>query len=165
MVTEKEASSRHSSLREKIVEHLFLGEILRILWCAGGYNIEVSRAESDSFGYDVVIERGKIVRHIQLKSRSERKPVRISISRSLAEKPSGCVICVMLDSDLKIGPFLWFGSEPGKPLTGIEAFAPSKRIRRAPDGKRPPRANHVNVPMRKFDKISTTSDLVMKLFG
>jgi hypothetical protein len=60
--------ARHSMLRERIVEHRFIGEALRLCWIHGVTDVEVLRSESDAFGYDLVMERGGIVRHIQLKT-------------------------------------------------------------------------------------------------
>jgi hypothetical protein len=45
-----------SSLREKLLEHLFIGELLRRLWRLGRRDIEVLRAEIDASGYDLVLE-------------------------------------------------------------------------------------------------------------
>src|SRR5690348_11942590 len=57
-----------ASLREKILEHILIGELLRVLWQTGRRNIEVLRAEVDCGGYDLVLEANGIIRHIQLKS-------------------------------------------------------------------------------------------------
>ena len=46
----------HSSAREKVLEHLFVGELLRCLWRRGIRNMEVLRAEVDMGGYDLVVE-------------------------------------------------------------------------------------------------------------
>jgi hypothetical protein len=165
VVTPAQANSLYSSLREKIVEHAFLAAVLRELWNQGIYTFEVSRAESDAFGYDVVIECGQIVRHIQLKSKSERRPPKISISKTLADKPSGCVIVIILDTHLEIESFYWFGGLPGDPLPQLEGLSPTKRIRRDKDGKRPPRKNHVDAPISKFHPVKTVPQLLQKLFG
>ena len=47
-----ESDSPHSSRREKLAEHIFLGEVLRNLWCAGVHKVDVLRAETDAVGYD-----------------------------------------------------------------------------------------------------------------
>jgi hypothetical protein len=41
--------------------------VLRALWCRGVFDVEVLRSEFDAHGYDLVMARGRIVRHIQLK--------------------------------------------------------------------------------------------------
>ena len=60
--------SLYSTLRERIVEHVFVGEALRTLWRRGVTDVEVLRSEFDAHGYDLVMGRGKIVRPIQFRS-------------------------------------------------------------------------------------------------
>jgi hypothetical protein len=59
-----------SSLREKLLEHVFIGELLRCLWRSGRRDIEVLRAEIDASGYDLVLECNGVLRHVQFKSSS-----------------------------------------------------------------------------------------------
>jgi len=47
----------HSSLREKVLEHLFVGDLLRCLWRPGRRDIELLRAEVDYAG-SVTMELG-----------------------------------------------------------------------------------------------------------
>src|SRR5436190_23886027 len=110
------AHYRHASLRERIIEHVFVGDALRELWKDGISDVEILRSEFDAHGYDLVMSRGAIVRHVQFKASTHRKPVRVSISRSLFEKPSGCVIWIKVSPDLDLKPFYWLGGEPGRPL-------------------------------------------------
>ncbi|TIT11961.1 MAG: hypothetical protein E5W86_26655, partial [Mesorhizobium sp.] len=70
-------------------------------------------------GYDLVMARGKVVRHIQFKTGTQKKPGSVSLSRALAEKPSGCAIWIRLEPDLGMGPFFWFGGPPGQPLAAL----------------------------------------------
>lgn len=60
--------SAHSSAREKVLEHLFVGDLLRCLWRRGIRNMEVLRAEVDMGGYDLVLEANRVLRYVQLKS-------------------------------------------------------------------------------------------------
>jgi hypothetical protein len=57
-----------SSLREKLLEHVFIGELLRCLWRLGRRDIEVLRAEIDASGYDLVLECNGVLRYVQFKS-------------------------------------------------------------------------------------------------
>lgn len=134
-----------SSTREKVLEHLFLGELLRCLWTQGRRDIEVLRGEVDKGGYDVVVDCGGIMRHIQLKS-SHRDATTSTqkVNINLARRPSGCIIWVYFDEiTLELGPFRWFGAAPGQPLpplgdrigkhtkgdrTGLKAERPNIRI-------------------------------------
>src|SRR5690348_14610471 len=107
-----------SSLKEKIIDHLFVGGLLRVLWRAGRRRVEVLRAEVDCAGYDLMVETDGIARHIQLKSSYRgAKTAVVPINMSLAQKPSGCVLWVQFDpKTLDLGPFHWFGGAPGEPL-------------------------------------------------
>jgi hypothetical protein len=49
-------------------------------------------------------------------------PGDVSIAKSLANKPSGCVVWIRIQRDLEMGPFFWFGGAPGEPLPSIEEF-------------------------------------------
>jgi hypothetical protein len=60
----------HATLRERIVEHVFLGDLLRALWNRGDRDIEVLRPEFDTHGYDVVLSCRSIERYLQLKTLS-----------------------------------------------------------------------------------------------
>jgi hypothetical protein len=44
----------HSTLRERIVEHVCVGDVLRTLWRLGVTDVEILRPEFDAHGYDVV---------------------------------------------------------------------------------------------------------------
>ena len=102
----------HSTLRERIIEHVFVGEALRALWRRGIVDVEVLHAEFDAQGYDIVMERGRIVRHIQFKTGMSPRPDHVSVSKSLFDKRSGCVIWIRVTADLDMGPFFWFGGIP-----------------------------------------------------
>src|SRR5262245_9456066 len=60
--------SEQSSTREKLLEHLFVGDLLRALWCKRVTCVEVLRPEVDNGGYDLVISWKSQLRHVQLKS-------------------------------------------------------------------------------------------------
>lgn len=100
----------HSTLRERILEHVFVGDSLRRLWQRGITDVEVLRSEFDAGGYDLVMSRGKIIRHIQFKSMMEGgKAARTSVNLKLLEKPSGCVIWMVVTPDLNVATYC--GSE------------------------------------------------------
>ncbi|MFE3835591.1 hypothetical protein [Pseudogemmobacter sonorensis] len=64
-MTDHEKHSRNSVLREIILEHLFVGELLRHLWRAGVTDAEILRSEFDAGGHDLVLSRDALTRHIQ----------------------------------------------------------------------------------------------------
>ena len=164
-MSELSMHSLHSTLRERVVEHVFVGEALRTLWRRGVTDVEVLRSEFDAHGYDLVMARGPIVRHIQFKTGVRQKPAPVSVSRALAGKPSGCVIWICVSLGLDLGPFWWFGAAPGEPLPDLSSFASPKRIGRRETGERPLRANHSKVPASLFRPIKTIEDVLTELFG
>ncbi len=157
----------HSSRREKLIEHLFVGEVLRSLWRDGIYEADVLRAETDAAGYDVVIEVGAISRHIQLKSSARSsKTSSQKVHLELGKKSGGCVIWIQFDADtMTLGPYLWFGSKPGKPLPDITGFPVAKQTRGNRDGEKSARPNIRVINKGKFEKVATISDLIHLLFG
>ena len=60
--------STHSSGREKVLEHIFLGDLLRALWRMGMHDVQVLRPEVDRNGYEFMLGHERIRRSVQLKS-------------------------------------------------------------------------------------------------
>ena len=156
---------QNSTLRERIVEHAFVGDALRALWRRGVVDVEVLRSEFDAHGYDLVMARGQVVRHIQFKTGQTKKPGSVSISQALAQKPSGCVIWIRVSEDLDMGPFYWFGGSPGEPLPPIDQFDSPRRPTHNKDGVRPLRKNHRSVPSGSFQPLATMDEVLVALFG
>lgn len=154
---------RHSVLREKIVEHLFVGEALRMLWRYGIVDVEILRSEFDAYGYDLVISAGSLVRHIQLKTGTRMK--RISVSRMLAEKPSGCVVFIEVNDYLELGSFYTFSSEAGLPLPDLSSFKATKRTTPNSQGEKPLRINHADIPVSRFSKHASLKELLSFILG
>jgi hypothetical protein len=159
------AHYHYSTLRERIVEHVFVGDALRELWRRGVVDVEVLRSEFDAHGYDLVMARGNIVRHIQFKTGKSPKPGKVSISQALADKPSGCVIWICVDDHLDMGPFFWFGGDPGEPLPAIDGYSNPRRPTHNKEGVRPLRKNHREVPCKDFRKLSKLAEVLEALFG
>jgi hypothetical protein len=51
-----------------VLEHIFLGDLLRALWCVGVHDVQVLRPEVDRNGYECMLGHEKIRRSIQLKT-------------------------------------------------------------------------------------------------
>ena len=158
---------RHSSFREKLIEHLLIGELLKHSWRNGDCSLEISRPEVDRAGYDLVAEHGGCLRHIQLKgARKEAKTAKQKVYVGLAEKPSGCVVWAFLDDNsLTLGPFLFFGGSPGQPLPDLKSFSVAKHTKGNAQGVKAERLNHREVPKRHFEPLDTIEELWLKLFG
>ncbi len=94
--------SRHtefSAYREHLVEHLFMAELLQAAWLRRQPLVEVMRSEVDMYGYDLVLARGSVVRHVQLKASTHNtKTAFQKVNIRLAEKPAGCLIWVLRES-------------------------------------------------------------------
>ena len=152
----------HSSLREKLLEHVFVAELLKSLWRRGRRDIEVLRAEVDRGGYDLVVDCANTCRHIQLKSsRAGSRMPSVNINKALAAKPSGCVVWMVFEpTTLNLGPFLWFGDTPGSPLPDLGA-----RIARHTRGDRAKRPALRVVSRTRFTRLATMEELLHALFG
>ncbi len=157
--------SIHSSYREKLLEHLLIGELLKESWKTGSF-IEVSRPEADRSGYDVILESGKIVRHIQLKTRKkDGKAQNQKVHLGLGEKASGCVIVILFDENLNLGPFLFLGGSPGEPLDSLTEFHVAKHTKSNSNGVKTERPNLRVVGHGRFRKIESIAMLSASLFG
>jgi len=159
--------TNHSSNREKLLEHLFIGEVHRYLWQAKINDAESLSPDVDSSGYDIVLTCNDIFRHIQLKSSYRgAKTARQTVNLALTKKPSGCVIWMIFDrSTLELGPFLWFGNAPGKPLGDLSNYTTTKHSRANAKGYKAERPNHRVIPKGHFEVVQTIPKLVEKLFG
>lgn len=159
-------SSHHSSALEKLLEHRFLADLTTALWRRGERQIEVLRSEVDDAGYDIVLEVGRILRHIQLKARhrgGKRRNVNLNVR--LAAKPSGCVVWMDYDPPtLELGPFLWFGGAPGEPLPGLGDRV-GRHTKGNKDGEKLPRPDQRIVRESAFEIVSGIDELVERLFG
>lgn len=159
--------SLYSSYREMLLEHLFAGEIMKHLWQNGVVRMEVLKPQVDDRGYDLVLEANGIVRHVQLKaSHKGTKTSRVNVNTALASKPSGCVIWIQFDpTTLILGPFLWLGDFPGRPLPNLSGFKLARHTRGNAQGIKGERANVRTVAKNHFQEVLTVQTLVQKLFG
>ena len=156
----------NSSHREKVVEHVFLGELLRHLWVRRIAGVQVLKPEVDASGYDLVLSLGKVIRHVQLKtSMHDARAASQPIQESLGEHPSGCIVWIRLKEDLTFDHFLWYGGEPGQTLPDLTQFKRTKHSRANAQGVKAERSQTRSVPRSKFEKVPTLGGLVGKLFG
>jgi hypothetical protein len=164
----------HSSLRESIIEHLFVGDLLRALWLKNRTQIEVLKPQVDNSGYDLAIEcttgieeSHSILWHIQLKaSHAGAKRDSVNVGLKLTQKPNWCVIWIFFDPEkLSLGPFLWFGTEPGKPRPDIAGLKATKHTKGDATGKKKERPGLREVPKTKFGSLKTIDDVIHHLFS
>lgn len=159
--------TEHSSFREKLVEHLFVGELLKLSWRCGSCDVEVASPEVDNAGYDLIAEANGIVRHIQLKasfvgSRTSSQKIHVR----LAAKPSGCVVWIYFDGEtLEPGPFLFFGDEPGRPLPALTDARIARHTKGNKSGHKAERPNIRVINKGQFKRFDTMEDVYSALFG
>ena len=116
-----ERQFRSSSHREKVVEHVFLGDLLRYLWVAR----DRRRAGAQARGRCLRLRPGAVARQGHPARAAEdvdarRRRQRRSRSRShWARIRAGASCGFVLNDDLTFDHFLWFGGEPGEPLPDL----------------------------------------------
>lgn len=159
--------TQHSSFREKLVEHLFVGELLKLSWQSGKCGLEVAKPEVDNSGYDLIAEANGVVRHIQLKSTYHGgKAATQKIHMRLAEKPSGCVVWVYFNEDtLELGPFHFFGGKPSEPLPSLEALKPARHTKGDHAGHKAERPNLKVLKKGQFKSYVSVREIFQALFG
>lgn len=161
-----EEHSINSSFREKLIEHLFVGELLKLSWMNNDFSLEVSKPEVDNSGYDLIIEARGTLRHVQLKAAFVgAKTSRQNINISLAHKASGCVVWVYFNqTNLELGPFLFFGGKPGSPLPSLKNLKVARHTKGDADGYKAERPNIRTINKGSFTCYKTINELYEALF-
>lgn len=166
LTADVERNYRHSVLRERIAEHAFVGDALRRLWQRGVTDVEVLRSEFDAGGYDLVMSYGAIVRHIQFKVMVVGgKRASITASLRLMEKPSGCILWIMVTEDLHFHSYLWFGNPPGQPLPDIRTMKIATHTKANAAGVKLERPNQRDIPRSAFTPLVSLDAVLEQLFG
>ncbi|MCF6306037.1 MAG: group I intron-associated PD-(D/E)XK endonuclease [Rhodobacteraceae bacterium] len=158
--------SLHSSLREGMLEHLFVGGIMRELWLRGVRDFDVLHPITDAAGYDIVLSAGGAIRHVQLKSSAlTAKTSRQGINTALAKQPSGCVVWMRFDADtLALGPFGWFGGLLAQALPDLGNRV-GKHTKGNAEGIKAERKSIRVLNKGDFSWVETTSQIADLLFG
>ncbi len=159
--------SIHSSYREMVLEHLFVGEVMRYRWRNQLPHIEMLKSQVDNSGYDIVLEANAVMRHIQLKtSHVGSAAARVNVNKDLALKPSGCVIWMFFDQQsLEFDHFLWFGEGPGEPLASLKNLKIGMHTKGNAQGVKGERPNIRVLTKFAFTRLESIADVVHKLFG
>jgi hypothetical protein len=156
-----------STYREKLIEHLFVGELLKYSWYHRKCALEIAKPEVDSCGYDLIATEGAVVRHLQLKT-SHRSASASSqkVHLALGRKQSGCVVWIKFDADsLELGPYLAFASSPGEKLPALDEFRIAQHTKPNSEGRKAERQNLRVVPKSRFLETRTIASLYSLLFG
>lgn len=159
--------SFQSVYREKLLEHLLIGELLKYSWQKHGAALEVSQPAIDRSGHDIVLEANGITRHVQLKTSSTiARTGRQNVHLGLGDKPSGCVVWMRFDPvSMELGPFLFFGSSPGAALPPLDAFKVATHTKGNAQGVKRQRLGLRVVPVSKFATVESLPALYEALFG
>lgn len=166
---EESADAAHylySSYREAMLEHLLLGELMRVAWRNDWRKpLGVYKPQVDSAGVDVVLVRDGVTRPVQLKtSKIGGRARAVNVHRSLWERPGSCVIWTWFDPEtLELKEFLWLG-EPGQPLPPLEELKEARHTKGNAQGYKAPRPALRVVPKRWFKRLTSVEDLLTTLF-
>lgn len=157
--------SLRSSEREEYVEYIFLAALCSHGWAQDRF-VEVARSKTDAFGYDLVLSSGEITRYVQLKASRMGGATRSQkINSSLAQKPSGCVVWIKVDSDtLAPRSYAWLGAGPGQRLDGLGDKI-AHHTKANAQGVKNPRENIREVPERNFTNLPSIGAVFDALFG
>lgn len=155
-----------SSFREKLIEHLFIGELFKLSWFDGSCSLEIAKPEVDDQGYDLIAEANGVIRHIQLKAAHlDAKATKQKVHIRLSAKPSGCVIWVYFDEQtMNLGPFLFFGGSPGLQLSCLEGFRVAKHTKANAQGVKAERPEIREIPKGQFTRYDTIEQIYEQLF-
>lgn len=140
-----------------MVEHVFLGQLLSEMWCAHDQVVEVSKAETDAWGYDVVLSADSITWYVQLKT-----SVPVDVNVRLFEKQRACVVAAIprvTPAGIELDYRFWRAA-------GMEKLPFSKKsVYRRGQTARDDRKEHRRVAASLFEKKMPISDLAKRLFS
>jgi hypothetical protein len=165
-------NSTRSSHRESIIEHLFIGEVLKVLWNEQATQVEVLKPQVDDAGYDIVIECKRKSKsdtstpcYIQLKSAFVgAKTAKVSLSKKLTSKTHWCVIWVFFDPKFTLKSYLCFGTATGKTSSDIAKLKTTKHSKADTNKIKADRPGHCDVPKGEFKEFVLIKDVIDKLF-
>lgn len=162
--------AENSNFIEQMVEHEFISRVIQHVWFAHGQRIEVLRSEIDDYGYDIVLEFGGVLRHIQLKTsikggHTQRQKLNLTLTR----KTGGCVIWIEREEDPVNRRFdfeyRFFGGRAGEKFPPTDALKIAKTTKATAQGVKTERPNLREVPKSQFAKVADLEELVLLLFG
>ncbi|MGF6611454.1 hypothetical protein OKW45_006376 [Paraburkholderia sp. WSM4175] len=124
------------------------------------------RSEFDAGGYDLVMSYGPTVRHIQFKVMvAGGKRASVTASLKLMDKPSGCILWIVVTDALDFHSFLWFGNSPGQPLPDLRTLKIATHTKANAEGMKLPRLGQRTVPRSAFTPLASLDDVLERLFG
>lgn len=164
MEEDENETAKISSFVEKMTEHVFIAEILQETWINYKKKIEILKAEVDDSGYDIVLACNDKLRFIQLKASDLGGTTKKQLLNiNLKNKPSPCIIWIVREEDettkrYKLSYLYW------DDFINIKALKVAKHPKPDKNGIKQERPNIREINKRDFEKISTTKDLIKRLF-
>ncbi len=155
---------RISTYRERLVEHLFIADIMQAAWLAGERKVVVARAEIDAWGYDLLLSCDGKVQPVQLKSSA--KVGRITVNKALFALGGFVVLAapfVVPENTVRLR-YRIFRASPENAV----GLLPANYTRWTRDKKgraiRKPRPGHCKIQRSKFSREVTARELFDELF-
>jgi hypothetical protein len=109
---------------------------------------------------------GAIVRHIQFKVMvAGGSRASITANLNLAQKPSGCILWIVVTPELEFESWLWFGNAPGQPLPDLREMKVARHAKANAAGVKLERPNQRAVPRSAFTPLSSLDAVLERLFG
>lgn len=81
------------------------------------------------------------------------------------QKPSGCILWIIVTEDLHFHSYLRFGSPPGQPLRDIRTLKIATHTKTNAAGAKLERPNQRDVPRRAFTPLASLDAVLEQLFG
>ncbi len=154
--------SLHSSYREKLIEHLLVGELLKFSWRNKDFSLEIAKPEVDNSGYDIIAESNGVIRHIQLKAAFVRSATASQKSILPWQKPSGCVVLVYFDNEtLGLRLYYFYGAAPEFPLPSLDHLRIAKHTKGYAMRLKADRPNIRILNKGQFDRLLNVKELLI----
>src|SRR5262249_29764682 len=136
--------SKNSHAFENMIEHLFLGQLLAEMWCARKKVVEVSKADVDAWGYDIVLSVDDVTWYVQLNT-----SLPVDVNKRLFRKQRACVIAAIPNETrdkIELSYGFWAA-------TGEKNLPRAKRkVYRRDQTERDERKDHRRVAASRFDR-------------
>lgn len=161
--------SLHSVAFERMAEAAFLSDLLQEMWFMRREVIDVLHSTVDAFGYDLVLWNGGLIRHVQLKTRAKTsRTASYNLAVQLGDLPAACVVVIEwqrpVDGDRMELTYRWFGSGPRERIPELGDTI-ARHTKANALGVKGPREGMRRVPLGRFQKVATMSELAERLFG
>lgn len=158
----------NSSSFERLLEATFLSELLQEMWFARDEPIDVMQSTVDAFGYDLVLQSGSLIRHVQIKARRRGGSTsQWNLASNLQNLPSACAVLIdwaVNDIGRVNLSYRYFGGVAGEPIPPLGDAVP-RHTRANAQGKKGFRPGLRKVNVGRFERVQDVAELADRLFG